>query len=155
MAQTKCGFDDIPGGAQGSVLLRQLGPTLLVDIGFDPSFDSRILSPKAPIAGVQGVRALVDTGAGESCIDNLLATNLNLPIADRRPISGIHGSHSANMHLAQVHIPSLGFTLYGMFAGVDLHAGGQPHLALLGRTFLQRFTMIYEGRTGNVILSSD
>lgn len=155
MARAKCGFDDIPGGAAGKLLLSYLGPTILVDIGFDPNFNPTSLPSAAPIAGVQGVRALVDTGAGDNCIDNLLATSLNLPVADRRPVSGIHGSHISNMHLAQVHIPSLGFTIYGMFAGVDLHAGGQPHLALLGRTFLQRFTMTYDGRTGNVILSSD
>jgi predicted aspartyl protease len=155
MPQAKCGFEDVPAGVQGSVLLKQLGPTILVDIGFEPNFDTKTFTPEAPIPGVQGVRALVDTGAGESCIDNLLAANLNLPVADRRSISGIHGSHTANMQLAQVHIPALGFTLYGMFTGVDLHAGGQPHLALLGRTFLQHFTMVYEGRIGNMTLSSD
>jgi hypothetical protein len=29
------------------------------------------------------------------------------------------------------------------------------HYALIGRTFLQHFTMIYEGRMGTVMLSSD
>jgi hypothetical protein len=155
MAQAKCGFNDVPGGAAGKTLLSYVGPTILVDIGFDPTFDPETLPSGVPISGVEGVRALVDTGAGESCIDNILAASLNLPITDRRPVSGIHGSRLTSMHLAQIHIPSLGYTLYGMFAGVDLHAGGQPHLALLGRSFLQSFTMIYEGRTGNVILSSD
>jgi hypothetical protein len=96
---------------------------------------------------------LVDTGAGESCIDNLLAGQLNLPIVDRRPISGVHGAHIVNMYLAQIHVPSLAFTIYGAFAGVDLAAGGQVHKALIGRTFLQNFTMVYEGLTGSVKLS--
>jgi predicted aspartyl protease len=97
---------------------------------------------------------LVDTGATESCIDNLLASQLNLPIIDRRPISGVGGKQTVNMYLAQVHIPSLGFTIHGSFAGVDLKAGGQTHLALIGRTFLQSFTMIYEGKTGTVTIRS-
>jgi allophanate hydrolase subunit 1 len=59
------------------------------------------------------------------------------------------------MHLAQVHIPTLAFTIYGAFAGVHLQAGGQAHWALLGRTFLQTFTLTYNGRTGTVIISSD
>jgi len=57
------------------------------------------------------------------------------------------------MYLAQIHIPSLNFTLHGAFVGVDLAAGGQVHYALIGRTFLQHFTMIYEGTTGTVRLS--
>jgi len=151
MTQTKCGFDSIPGGASGSELLAAYGPTLAVDIGFDSNYAP---GPVVPVPGIKGISALVDTGASESCIDNLLAAQLNLPIVDRRPISGVHGTQMANMYLAQVHVPSLNFTIYGAFAGVDLVAGGQPHSALIGRTFLQRFTMVYEGATGTVTLSS-
>lgn len=43
----------------------------------------------------------------------------------------------------------------GAFAGVDLKAGGQIHSALIGRTFLRHFKMIYDGRTGTVSLSND
>jgi len=43
--------------------------------------------------------------------------------------------------------------MYGAFAAIDLIAGGQWHHALIGRTFLQEFTMVYEGRTGTVTLS--
>ncbi len=152
MAQTKCGFNDTPGGASGAVLLVTHGPTLNVNIGFDVNWVPR--SKTMPIPGLAGINALVDTGASESCIDNLLATQLNLPTIDRRTIAGAGGKHIVNVYLAQIHVPSLNFTIYGPFAGVNLKAGGQVHSALIGRTFLQYFTMIYEGRTGNVILSS-
>lgn len=152
MAQTKCGFDDGPKGL-GSELLTLLGPTLMVDIGFDPKF--RAIKPAMiPTPGIKGMHALVDTGASESCIDNLLAAQLNLPIVDRRPISGSSGSHTTNMYLAQIYVPVLKFNIYGIFAGVDLKAGGQVHSALIGRTFLQNFTMVYEGKTGSVTISN-
>jgi hypothetical protein len=99
--------------------------------------------------------ALIDTGAGESCIDSGLAMRLNLPIVDQRPISGIHGAGIVNVHLAHIHIPYLPWTIWGQFCAVDLIAGGQAHHALIGRTFLQGFTMVYEGRTGTVTLSND
>jgi predicted aspartyl protease len=99
--------------------------------------------------------ALIDTGALESCIDSDLAMRLNLPIVDRRRISGVHGAREVNVHLAHIHIPALFFTIYGPFCSVDLAAGGQQHRALIGRTFLQSFTMVYDGRTGNVTLSND
>ena len=37
--QTKCGFDNLPNGRAGADLLVTLGPTLFVDIGFDPILD--------------------------------------------------------------------------------------------------------------------
>jgi len=99
--------------------------------------------------------ALVDTGATESCIDGGLAMRLNLPIVDRRPLGGAHGVNEVNVHLGHIHIPALAFTIYGPFCAVDLVAGGQAHHALIGRTFLQAFTMIYEGRTGTVTIHND
>lgn len=77
-----------------------------------------------------------------------------LPIIDRRHISGVAGKTEVNIHLAQVFVPALMFTVNGAFAAVDLAAGGQQHRALIGRTFLRYFTMIYSGITGDVELFS-
>ena len=150
MPSTKCGFDD-SGGVLGRDLLVSMGPTLVVDIGFDPSFNP--VNQNIPTPGIKGLAALVDSGATASCIDSGLAMQLNLPIVDRQPVAGIFGPQEANMHLAQIHVPSLSFTIWGTFAAVDLIAGGQPHHALIGRTFLQNFKMVYEGTTGSVIIS--
>jgi len=153
MPTIRCGFDSAPGGADGQSLLVTYGPTLLVDIGFDPAH--KTTDTKAPVAGIAGVEALVDTGASESCIDGLLAAQLNLPVVDRRRISGAGGEHETNVYLAQVHVPSLPCTIYGAFAGVHLIAGGQVHKALIGRTFLQHFKMTYDGRSGEVTISDE
>jgi predicted aspartyl protease len=152
MVQTKCGFDDSVG-VNGADLLMLVGPTLYVDIGFDQNYDPQ--KGGVPIAGMKQLQALVDTGATESCIDNLLAASLALPIVDRRPISGSAGSHVANVYLAQVRIIAINYTIWGAFAGVELAAGGQAHSALIGRTFLRNFTMTYEGRSGTVVLSNE
>ena len=135
-----CGFSD-------QKLLVRFGPTVSVDIGFDPEWK---LGGSHPRPGIAGVHALVDTGATESCIDNLLAADLNLPIVDRKSVAGISGANTFNVYMAQVHVPAIPFTIYGMFTGVDLKKGGQVHSALLGRTFLQRFEMTYNGMTGAV-----
>ena len=87
MVEAKCGFNNSPN-APGCDLLVSLGPTLLVNIGFDPNHDP-VANPRGiPVPGITGVQALVDTGATECCIDSLLATELNLPIVDRRQIAG-------------------------------------------------------------------
>jgi hypothetical protein len=152
MPDTQCGFHNIPGGATGAEMLTTYGPTLSVDIGFDPNF-TPAQGLIAPRPGISGVLALVDTGATESCIDSTLATQLGLPIVDRRTFGGISGSAEVNMHLAQIRVPSLNFIIYGAFAGVHLAAGGQNHLALIGRTFLQNCIMNYDGPTGAVRIS--
>jgi hypothetical protein len=92
---------------------------------------------------------------GKSCIDSGLGDDLNLPIVDRRMTGGIHGAKEVNVHLAQIFIPGLSYIIYGPYCAVDLAAGGQTHLALIGRSFLRNFTMIYEGRTGSVTLHND
>lgn len=144
-----CGFNDGDHDT-GRNLLVQFGPTLMVDIGFDPDHQGQGI-PKDLAA--KGVRALVDTGASESCIDSGLAMQLNLPIIDRRRIAGAGGAHDVNMHLGHIYVPTLGNTIHGAFAAVNLAAGGQPHLALIGRTFLYNFVMIYNGLTGTVALA--
>jgi len=153
MTRIKCGFDNTPQ-VFGRDLLVTWGPTLFVNIGFDPNFNPQY-QIQIPVPGITDVQALVDTGALESCIDSMLAAQLNLPIVDRRLISGVGGGHIVNIHLAQVHVPALGQTAYGAFAAVHLAAGGQVHRALIGRTFLQLFTMIYEGRTGTVTIHNE
>jgi predicted aspartyl protease len=152
MPRAKCGFDDVAEGPSGKQLLVLHGPSLLVDIGFDGQFQP--MRGAIPRPSAQGVWALVDTGATESCIDGKLAAELALPVIDRRHIAGVGGLKEVHVHLAQIHVPSLSFTIYGQFAGVDLAAGGQQHRALIGRTFLQRFTMIYTGSTGDVEIYS-
>ena len=110
MAQTKCEFESVSGEASGCDLLAAYGPTLLVHIGFDPNYRPTVPNV-LPVPGLTGIHALVEPNAAESCIDSLLASQLNLPIAERRLLSGVHGSHTANRHLAQVYIPSLNFTI--------------------------------------------
>ncbi len=131
-----CGFRDADG-VPGSQTLVLRGPTLAVDIGFDPNFDST--TGAVPKAAAQQIPALIDTGATESCIDDDLAVRLNLPLVDRQVVSGVGGRHELSMYLAQVAVPVFGYVQYGSFAGVKLLSGGQPHQALLGRTFLRNF----------------
>ena len=147
MPITECGFKNRPD------VLVHYGPTLYIEIGFDPNF--RPNSEGKPDLSANQFPALVDTGASVSCIDSGLAMELNLPVVDRGDIAGAHGSGAVDFHLAQIYVPSLRWTVFGQFAGVHLIAGGQPHYALIGRDFLQDFTMTYEGRTGVVTLSDN
>ncbi len=152
MPSIECGFVDGAGAILGCEMLVTNGPTLRVTIGFDPGYDPKAANPPPTLPGVI-LPALVDTGAGDSCIDRLLAAQLRLPVVDRQRVAGVHGAMEVDMHLAQIHVPSLLVTLFGAFAGVDLIASGLIHHALIGRTFLRHFTMAYNGMSGSVVLS--
>lgn len=152
MPTASCGFGDY-ADTPGQDRLERYGPTLSVAIGFDPLFQPG--SARRPDLPAEQRSALVDTGALASCIDAALAAELGLPLFTRGNISGVGGVSAVQYYLAQIHIPSLHWTIYGSFAGVHLSAGGQPHQALIGRDFLKNFRMTYEGRTGEVILSND
>jgi predicted aspartyl protease len=146
----ECGFHHDPNGAD---LLAIHGPTILVDIGFDPAYDPKTATTP-PVPLIQNMLALVDTGASESFIDNGLAVALQLPVVDKGAVSGSIGSHPSDIYVAQIRVPALNVNIYGRFSGVNLIAGGQSHSVLLGRTFLRRLVMSYDGKTGRVTLTT-
>lgn len=145
MPHIDCGFSD------NIELLVHFGPSLLVQIGFDSNY--RPTANSIPNLPNNTYPALIDTGASTSCIDSVVADALKLPIINEQSVSGVHGPGKVNVHLAQIHIPQFRFTMYGAFCGVHLNAGGQPHKALLGRTFLRYMKMVYDGDTGSVNLT--
>ena len=152
MPTTRVGFDDDRNLLGRDALVRS-GPTIYVNIGFDAAYQPGV-SGRPDLPDRQWP-ALVDTGAMASCIDSALAMELGLPVVDREHIAGVQGAFAVNVHLAQMYLPGLNWTVYGRFHGVHLSDGGQPHSALIGRTFLRSFTMVYDGRTGSVTISND
>lgn len=98
---------------------------------------------------MQNVPALIDTGAGESCVDEDLAQQLQLPLINQVQTSGVHGPGQLNVYLAYIAIPTLGTTQAGSFVGARMTAGGQIHRALIGRSFLRDTLLVYDGRSGS------
>lgn len=128
--------------------LRQLGPSLPVLVRLPqipgapgPSEDQ----PPQP----RQVSALIDTGAFDSCIDEQVASSLQLPIIDRQRVSGVAGRREHNVFLAQVDVPAVNKSRRGRFVGVTL---GPQHHAILGREFLHGMLLIYDGENGRVQL---
>jgi len=168
-----CGFPPanlVPGTGVGTVapkFIRGLdalilqGPTTMVEIGFDPGlFHADPVKVQAAMAAVhapspvrQLVGALIDTGARESCIDEELAKQLQLPLIDRVDGSGIGGTEKFDVYLGHIRIAALNFLEYGRFLGVKLQAGNQPHRALLGRTLFRSMILVYDGRDGTARLA--
>ena len=152
MREVESGFPS-PAEGDGGALLVRYGPTLWVRIGFDGGYQRG--SGAIPNLPEADHPALVDTGATLSCIDSALAALLHLPIVDREPVSGVHGSEEVNIHLGQIYVPSLGEVILGRFHGVHLAMGNQVHRAILGRTFLRDLKMVYDGPAASVVISKE
>jgi hypothetical protein len=148
MRKTQAGFKTAPPGELTADLLVRFGPTVKVDIGLRP----RTFGDDGPDLEFKGLKALIDTGASDNCIDSGVATRAKLPIMDQRVVSGIGGATKVNMYMGRVYIPSLKTLLFQSFAGVELESGGQWHQAILGRSFLRPFTLKYYGPNGSVII---
>ena len=145
MLKVNCGCDGAP---QAQALLFHHGPEILVNLGFDEQWTRT--AEVAPKAGAAQLKALVDTGARESCIDVGFAKRLVLPHVDRRTVSSVSGKSEVDYYRAQIHIPQLKFTITGLFAALPLLASGFSFPVLLGRSFLKYVRMEYDGVTGKV-----
>lgn len=128
--------DGVDIGHPDGASLLAAGPFLFVRVGHDS----------------ENRRGLLDTGASLSCIDVEMADALGLPVVDRRLLTSVTGVTEGNpVYLARMHIPTLDRVVHGTFAGVSL---GSLNLAvLLGRDFLARYRMVYDGPSGSVTLA--
>jgi predicted aspartyl protease len=148
----------------GKMALLRKGPTIQVEVGFETSLFADPTQAQAVAASMASgafkpgilrtVEALVDTGAADSCIDEDLAKELNLPLIDKRKCCGVGGEHELNVYLGHIRIPSLAQLRWGQFIGAKLKIGGQLHQALIGRMQIVDMILIYDGRTGAVSLSN-
>jgi len=145
----QAGFKTGKGSESPADLLARLGPTVLVDIGLK----ARPTSGGPPDLPLKRVRALIDTGAGGDCIDDDLARSLGLPITDEGEISGVGGRHQAYIYTARIWVPQLDRLLFQPFTGVKLKQGEQWHQVILGRGFLRRYKLTYDGGSGQVELT--
>ena len=153
MSTVNCGFPDVPEDSR-RLLLVEVGPTVPVRIGYDPGFDET--SGSEPILPPELHSVLVDTGANGNSIDIELAAQLRLPVYEYGvSIAGSVGEHTTDIYLAQIYIPDLNRTIGGQFTGVNLAGGNQLHRAIIGRSFLQDFTLHYDERTGEVTMSDE
>jgi hypothetical protein len=132
------------------VRLTQLGPTIPVVIGLAPQalamFQSAGLAVPPPVTGL----AMIDTGASVSVIDVDALDGLGIAPSGTLAISTASGSSTQPTYPASISFPgtSLPNIHFADFVGAPLLAQGV--VALLGRSALQHFVVIYNGPGGYV-----
>jgi hypothetical protein len=119
--------------------LKEQGATLTVYIGYPPNL-------------LMKLTALIDTGGTANTIEATIATRLRLPVVEFDNVRGVHGGKDTTVHASLMSIPVLNINNepHRFHAG-DIH----PRQVLLGRLFLEKYKLTYDGRTGSVFISND
>lgn len=128
------------------------GPVVQVTVSLADQIASELIKQgKAIPAPVQGL-ALIDTGAGSTCIDEEAAQKLQLPVVNVvNMASASHASVKANVYPAKFQITGLPMNFNApMSIGAPLAVQGL--IALIGRDVLQHCTLIYNGHLGQISL---
>ena len=128
------------------------GPLIQVTVSLADQIATELVKQgKSLPAPVQGL-ALIDTGAGSTCIDEAAAQKLQLPVVNVVDMaSASHASTKANVYPAKFQIIGLPISFNApMSIGAPLAVQGL--IALIGRDVLQHCTLIYNGGLGQISL---
>jgi len=128
------------------------GPLVQVTVSLADQIASELIKQGKTIPPpVQGL-ALIDTGAGSTCIDEEAAQKLQLPVVNVVSMaSASHASTKANVYPAKFQITGLAISFNApMSIGAPLAVQGL--IALIGRDVLQHCTLIYNGNLGQISL---
>ena len=108
----------------------------------------------APVPHLHPQQALIDTGARDCYVDIGLAEELQLKKVDREAVTGVTGERLiVNIFSAHIRIEALDITLLDPCPSYPIRRMRGPFGVILGRSFLQRVKLSYDGSTGSVQLT--
>ena len=132
--------------------LVQSGPLLPVTLMVSDSHRQILAQRGEPAPAAINGFALIDTGAGATCVDRATADGAGLPVIGKAMMhTASHAQHEVPVYSGKLSIPSFGDVEleYAMGANLD----GQNLIALIGRDVLQAAVLVYNGTDGTVSLS--
>lgn len=136
-----------------SVALIIRGPILQVNIGLEDSMAAQLVQNNQQVPQPVSGFALVDTGASGTCIDEAIAQKLGLPVIDKvKMASASHDATEVNVY--PVMLEFVGFKIrINAQRVVGASLANQGLAVLFGRDLLQKFTVFYNGLTGEITMS--
>jgi len=99
------------------------------------------------------VLALLDTGASLNSISISVAKAVGLMQTDEQTIRHVSGLETVPVFQGKIAIPQLNDVIIGEFFGGSPGAAIGGYQVLLGRPFLKKYILNYEGRQGRFSLS--
>jgi predicted aspartyl protease len=136
-------------------VLRRSGPCVDVIVTLDKAMAEALLQSGQTVPPPVAGKALIDTGASSSCIDESIARGMRLPAIDVVKIaSATHTAQPRSVYPVQIEISGVGRAIAAPRAiGVELQSLG--FVAIVGRDVLRNCTLFYNGIAGQITLSSN
>lgn len=124
----------------------------MVSVGVSKELEEQLATSGKQVPAAISGPALVDTGANSTCVDEAIVQQLTVAPIDVVSISSAsHVSTQKSVYPVRLTLMGTNLTLNASRAiGVPLQTQG--YIALLGRDFLQRFVLIYNGPAGELTL---
>lgn len=136
--------------------LRSGGPVVDVTIQPHPGLAAKMIEAGLPVPSTTA-RLLIDTGAGITSVHEDVLQALGVPPVRTMPIIGVGGKpiecnvYRLGIGLAMKIRPGAEAIMYFASDVAAIPAlGVDHHVGLIGRDFLQHFTLNYRGPTGEV-----
>jgi predicted aspartyl protease len=139
--------------APPAAILALKGPTIQVTVSVHRSIAQQLLQQGAPLPQPIAGRALIDTGASATCIDEGIAKQLGLPVVDTVQVATpSHASVQQNVYPAFIEVVGSSLVIDAPRA-IGAALAAQDLLLLIGRDLLQFCVLHYNGTTGQITLS--
>ena len=134
------------------VVMGQFGPCVQVAVTVSDTVARPIIEGGGELPPPESGRALIDTGASVTCIDQSAADKLNLPVIDvGKMTSASHAAVDCNVYPVKFEIQ--GFVSVNANRAMGAELKSQGLIALIGRDLLQHCTLYYNGANGQFTLS--
>ncbi len=133
-------------------VLRKMGPLIAVTIALPQNLVEVLQSRGTPIPTPESGYALIDTGAGFTAVDESICRKLGLPQTGTAQMAHAGGVEQRPCFPVQITFPGAPLPPLQIVraASVNLVAGKQPIIALLGREVLSRLRFVYNGPAGRI-----
>lgn len=127
-------------------------------MGFGPFVDVVLVPPDgATEAQPQKGVAVIDTGAGRTCVDAEMAKRAGWPVIDTGRLSSVtHPDHEVPVFAGHLFCTTLQTNIHvDRWMGVNLRPddAALPVVALIGRDLLQQALFVYNGHDGSFSLA--
>ncbi len=121
------------------------GPLVQVEIGIHPAAEAALTAAKQPFPAPIIGKALLDTGASISSVDETIISALQIPAIGTSQVFTPSGQASQGLHPCKISFPGANLPSidFGFVTAASLKAQGIE--ALLGRDVLRGYVLIYNG----------
>ena len=129
------------------------GPVIQVSVSVEQTIAQQLLQSGSAVPPPVTGYALIDTGASMTCIDDVAAQELRLPVIDvARMASASHHSTDCNVYPIHIDVPGINIKI-GVPRAMGAALKSQDLLLLIGRDVLQHGTLFYNGMSGQITFS--